>query len=63
MNLPIVWAYALGFRTRLASWFPNLCAAGGLLAVGFLETARRDRIRAARTLCGVISQRRTGHPH
>jgi len=36
MNLPIVWAYALGFSRPNARRTFNLFVAGGLLAVGFL---------------------------
>src|SRR5580765_301576 len=36
MNLPIVWAYALGFSEQGSRRIFNLFIAGGLLAVGFL---------------------------
>jgi len=36
MNLPIVWAYALGFSRRPSRHLVNLFAAGALVATGFL---------------------------
>lgn len=36
MNLPIVWAWAIGFRRSSSKWRPELLGAGALLCAGFL---------------------------
>jgi len=36
MNLPIVWAWAIGLRRSSSKWRPELLAAGALLCAGFL---------------------------
>src|SRR5437868_1586488 len=36
MNLPLVWAWALGFGRRSSRMWPDLLAAGALLCAGFL---------------------------
>src|SRR5207253_9650791 len=36
MNLPIVWAWAIGLRRSSSKWRPELLGAGALLCAGFL---------------------------
>ncbi|HEY2103430.1 MAG TPA: glycosyltransferase family 39 protein, partial [Chthoniobacterales bacterium] len=36
MNLPIVWAWAIGLRRGSSKWRPELLGAGALLCAGFL---------------------------
>src|SRR6266436_9162536 len=36
MNLPIVWAWAIGFKRSSSKWRPELLGAGALLCAGFL---------------------------
>jgi 4-amino-4-deoxy-L-arabinose transferase-like glycosyltransferase len=36
MNLPIVWAWAIGLRRSSSKWRPKLLGAGALLCAGFL---------------------------
>jgi 4-amino-4-deoxy-L-arabinose transferase-like glycosyltransferase len=61
MNLPIVWAYALGFSEQDSRRSFNLFIAGGLLAVGFLLKQPAAIAFVPLALHAVSSpQRRTG---